>query len=434
MMRRLLLACVALGLAAVAWLAFDNYGDGVDVSTPSTTLASPEQVNQGAYLARAGNCMSCHTAPGQAPYAGGRAIETPFGTVYSSNLTPDDATGLGRWNAQHFWRALHHGRSFDGHLLAPAFPYNHTSLVTRADADALWAYFKSLAPVTQAQPAAELRWPYGTQAAFAVWRSVYFKPANWKEQPQHSPQWNRGAYLVEGLGHCAACHGPRDDLGGGGALDDLQGGLIPVVNWYAPSLLSDSETRLAQTPVQDTVQLLQTGHAPHAWVTGPMREVVQNSTQYLSAADVTAMATYLQTRARDAQHASKLNASNPEPAPKPRAPSQRSSQRGAVLYDDHCAACHGKQGQGVAQAYPPLAGNAAVQMTQTTNLVQAVMYGGFSATTSAQPQPFGMPPFLLKLSDRDMADVLTHIRTQWGNAAGALTEFDVARVREMQTR
>ena len=165
-----------------------------------------------------------------------------------------------------------------------------------------------------------------------------------------------------------------------------------------------------------------------------MREVVQNSTQYLSAADVTAMATYLQTRARDAQHASKLNASNAEPAPKPRAPSQRSSQRGAVLYDDHCAVCHGKQGQGVAQAYPPLAGNAAVQMTQTTNLVQAVMYGGFSVTTSAQPQPFGMPPFLLKLSDRDMADVLTHIRTQWGNAAGALTEFDVARVREMQTR
>ena len=432
MMQRLLGLVLALCLATTAWVMFDNYADGVDVSpgaiTSDRVVPSAQQVAQGAYLARAGNCMSCHTVPGQTPFAGGRAMETPFGKVYASNLTPDDATGLGRWNAQHFWRALHHGRSYDGRLLAPAFPYNHTSLVTRADADALWAYFKSLAPVTQATPAAQLRWPFGTQAAFAVWRSLYFKPASFTQQPQHSAEWNRGAYLVEGLGHCAACHGPRDDLGGGGALDDLSGGLIPVVNWYAPSLLSARETRLAEVPLSDTVRLLQTGHAPHAWVNGPMREVVQNSTQYLSVADLTAMATYLQTRARAHLLADDV------PYPSPRAPTQRASQRGAVLYDDHCAVCHGKQGEGVAQAYPALAGNWAVQMPHTTNLVQTVMYGGFSVTTSAQPQPFGMPPFVLTLSERDMADVLTHIRTQWGNTAGAVTEFDVARVREMQTR
>ncbi len=432
MMQRLLSLVLALFLATTAWVVLDNYADGVEVSpsaSPSSGVThSAQQVAQGAYLARAGNCMSCHTVPGQVPFAGGRAIETPFGKVYASNLTPDDATGLGRWNAQYFWRALHHGRSYDGRLLAPAFPYNHTSLVTRADADALFAYFKSLAPVAQAIPAAELRWPFGTQAAFAVWRSLYFKPAHFTEQKQHSAEWNRGAYLVEGLGHCAACHGPRDDLGGSAALDDVSGGLIPVVNWYAPSLLSAQETNLAQVPVQDTVRLLQTGHAPHAWVNGPMREVVQNSTQYLSVDDLTAMATYLQTRARAHLLADDV------PYPSPRAPTQRASQRGAVLYDDHCAVCHGKQGEGVAQAYPALAGNWAVQMPHTTNLVQTVMYGGFSVTTSAQPQPFGMPPFVLTLSERDMADVLTHIRTQWGNTAGAVTEFDVARVREMQTR
>ncbi len=432
MMQRALGLVLALCLATAAWVVFDNYADGVDVSpaasSPASVPHSAQQVAQGAYLARAGNCMSCHTVPGQVPFSGGRAIETPFGKVYASNLTPDDATGLGRWNAQHFWRALHHGRSYDGRLLAPAFPYNHTSLVTRDDADALWAYFKTLAPVTQAKPADELRWPFGTQAAFAVWRSLYFKPASFTPQPQHSAEWNRGAYLVEGLGHCAACHGPRDDLGGSGAVDDLRGGLIPVVNWYAPSLLSAQESRLAEVSVQDTVRLLQTGQAPHAWVNGPMREVVQNSTQYLSVADLTAMATYLQARARAHLPADDV------PHPSPRAPSLRASQRGAVLYDDHCAVCHGKQGEGVAQAYPALAGNWAVQMAHATNLVQTVMYGGFSVTTSAQPQPFGMPPFVLTLSDRDMADVLTHIRTQWGNAAGAVTEFDVARVREMQTR
>lgn len=429
MIRRIFTVVVALCLALAAGIVWDNYGDGVAVGDAVAYDASAQQQAHGAYLARAGNCVSCHTVPGQTPYAGGRAIETPFGKVYASNLTPDDATGLGQWNAQHFWRALHHGRSRDGHLLTPAFPYNHTTLVTRADADALFAYFKSLPPVSQATPASELRWPFGTQAALAIWRSLYFQPATFQARAQHSAEWNRGAYLVEGLGHCAACHSPRDALGGSGAIDDLSGGLIPVVHWYAPSLLSATETRLADTPLQDTVQLLQTGQSEHAWVNGPMREVVQNSTQYLSAADATAMATYLQARARSV-------ATNAEPTVlmAPRRPTQRSSQRGAQLYDDHCAVCHGKQGEGVAQAYPALAGHVAVQMGNTTNLVQTVMYGGFSVTTPAHPRPFGMPPFLLTLSDRDMADVLTHIRTQWGNAAGALTEFDVARVREMLAR
>lgn len=437
-----LAACVTLA----AWVLWDNFADGVDTrdeavaagSAPAESdQAASDRVAQGAYLARAGNCVSCHTAAGQAPYAGGRALETPFGKVYASNLTPDVATGLGAWNAQHFWRALHHGRSKDGRLLAPAFPYNHTSLVTRPDADALFAYFQSLAPVANVVPAHTLRWPLGTQAALAVWRSLYFKPASFTADAQQSPAWNRGAYLVQGLGHCAACHSPRDTLGASGDLDDLSGGLMPGTNWYAPSLLSAQETQLATTPLTDIVRLLQTGSAPNAWVNGPMAEVVQNGTQHLTQADLQAMATYLQARAQAA-----LREPHEEEPPQPvRKTSLRSAQNGAAIYKDQCAQCHGDQGQGQSvvladgtrgMAYPPLAGNRAVVMPQVSNLVQNLTYGGFSPVTHAQPQPFGMPPFVLTLSDRDMADVLTHIRQQWGNAGSPVTEFDVGRVRVLQ--
>ena len=429
MKRGLLALCVAL-LALVAWVVFDNFADGVDTQASAVSgPATAELVAQGAYLARAGNCVSCHTAPGEVPYAGGRALTTPFGTVYASNLTADAATGLGRWNAQHFWRALHHGRSKDGRLLAPVFPYNHTSLITRADSDALFAFFQSLAPVARATPAHELRWPFGTQAAFAVWRSVYFKPATFHADVQQSPEWNRGAYLIQGLGHCAACHSARDALGASGALDDLSGGVMPGVNWYAPSLLSVPETDLAHTPTAEIVRLLKTGQSSHAWVSGPMGEVVQNSTQYLRDDDLRAMATYLQSRAQQALR----DPREPDPAAPWRKPSARSVANGAAVYKDHCAQCHGEQGQGKAEVYPALAGNRAVHMPNITNLVQTLTYGGFSPVTHVQPQPYGMPPFVLTLSDRDMADVLTHIRQQWGNQAPTVTEFDVSRVRVLQT-
>lgn len=435
-MKRVLLSLCVLLLALAAWVLVDNYGDGVDTTSALTTPASPELVAQGAYLARAGNCVSCHTAPGDAPYAGGRALPTPFGTVYASNLTSDAATGLGTWNAQHFWRALHHGRSKDGRLLAPVFPYNHTSVITRADSDALFAFFQSLAPVARATPAHELRWPFGTQAAFAVWRSLYFKPATFEANVHQSAEWNRGAYLVQGLGHCAACHSARDALGASGALDDLSGGTLPGVNWYAPSLLHAQETDLAHMPQAEVVRLLKTGRSAHAWVSGPMGEVVQNSTQYLHDDDVRAIAIYLQSRAQQAlTEGAEPGASAPSPkAPAPsRQATARSVANGATVYKDHCAQCHGEQGLGQADAYPALAGNRAVQMPNITNLVQTLTYGGFSPATQAQPQPYGMPPFVLTLSDRDMADVLTHIRQQWGNHAPTVTEFDVTRVRVLQT-
>lgn len=425
--RRTLTWLLGMALCASAWIVFDNFHDGVDVSTPApTTPASAQTLEKGRYLLQAGNCIACHTARGGPPLAGGRAIETPFGSVYSSNLTPDPSTGLGAWNAQHFWRALHHGRSRDGHLLVPAFPYNHTTLITRDDADAMFAWLQSQPAVQQAPPAHTLQWPVGTQAALAVWRSLYFKPGTYVPQTGQNAEWNRGAYLVQGLGHCAACHSARNALGASGAVDDLSGGLMPVINWTAPSLTDNAQTGLAQASLTEIQTLLQTGTSGHHHTSGPMSEVVQYSTQHLTPPDLQAMAVYLKARTTPKEAAS------PPPSPSNRRILPDTLTRGARIYDNHCAQCHGEHGQGVSGAYPALAGHRAVLQADTTNLVQTVLYGGYPPATPGNPRPFGMPPYILTLDDKDIAAVLTHLRTQWGNHATEVTPLEVNRIRASQ--
>ena len=404
----------------------------------ATNAASPAQpipaqstlVSQGAYLARAGNCMGCHTVRGGTPYAGGRGIATPFGTVYSSNLTSDRSSGLGTWSANDFWQALHHGRSKDGRLLNPAFPYTSYTQVTRADADALFAYLQTLPPSTQANRAHELRWPLGTQAALGVWRALYFKPQTFAAEASQSVSWNRGAYLVNGLGHCAACHTPRNALGASIEKRSLTGGLMPRQDWYAPSLRDSQEASVTTWPVPDIVALLQTGTSIHGSSSGPMAEVVQDSTQYLSVSDLSAMAVYLKSIGGPAQAAV---VKTPSAAPASTATAVVPSP-GAKLYETHCANCHGAQGSGVRGAYPALAHSRTVTMANTTNLIQTVLYGGFAPATAGNPRPFGMPPYVLQLNDKDTAAVLTHIRQSWGNQAPEVTELEVNRARDRQAR
>ncbi|MEO6856702.1 MAG: cytochrome c [Rhodoferax sp.] len=411
------LCAFAVGLAALVWQL--NTRDEPDLAIAASALnTTPELLARGAYLARAGNCAACHTTRGGTPYAGGRGIDTPFGMVYSSNLTPDVRTGIGSWSAAEFWRALHNGRAKDGRLLYPAFPYPSYTTVTRADSDALYAYLHSL-PAT-AQPATKhaLRWPFNQQAALAVWRALYFTPASFQPEAVQSAEWNRGAYLVRGLGHCGACHTARNALGATNDRLDLAGGLIPVQNWYAPSLTATQEAGVHDWPLEDAVRLLQTGVAPQGTVLGPMAEVVQQSTQYLTRQDLTAMATYLKALPRTAVEPVRDVPSTP-----------RNVERGTKLYDQHCAQCHGAQGQGVAGAYPALAGNRAVTMASTANLVHAVRNGGFAPATAGNPRPFGMPPFVLVLDDADIAAVLSHIRASWGNQAAGVTELEVSRLR-----
>ena len=414
-------------------VVWDNWGDLLGPQNDNTALTTPATealIEQGRYVTLAGNCMACHTSRGGTPFVGGRRIDTPFGGVYSSNLTPDPETGLGRWTAQDFWQAMHRGRSKDGRLLAPAFPYNHTSVVTRQDSDAIFAWLRTLPPVAQAQPTHTLTWPVGTQPALAVWRSLFFEPRPFRADTTQTAEWNRGAYLVQGLGHCAACHSPRNALGASGAVNDLSGGLMPVANWYAPDLTRDTESGLASTPLPEIVRLLRTGASSTAQTSGPMGEVVQHSLQHLSEADLIAMTVYLQSRAQ----------STPQPqttkAPAARISLQVATQ-GAKVYERQCLQCHGEQGEGVQTAsgevaYPALAGNRAVLLNDPTNLVQLVLYGGYGPATAGHPRPFGMPPAVLELDDRDIAAVLTHLRTRWGNQASEVTPLQVNRIRAAQ--
>ncbi|MBC5782072.1 c-type cytochrome [Ramlibacter sp. USB13] len=411
-----LLAAAALG--ALVW-SMNFGGERIRDGAPRTPPAR-EQVARGAYLARAGNCMLCHTERGGAAYAGGRPLETPFGTVYASNITPDAETGIGTWSAAHFRRALHEGRSRDGRLLYPVFPYTHMTRVTEPDADALFDYLRSLPAVSRPNRQHRLRWPYSTQAALAVWRTLYFRPEQQEENPSRPAEWNRGAYLVQGLGHCGACHAARDAFGGQRDSMDLSGGLIPMQNWYAPSLASPTEAGVADWSIDAIVQLLATGASPRGTVLGPMAEVVLHSTQYLEPADLRAMAVFLKGLPQ--------TPTDTDPREVPRAAASV-LERGGKLYERHCAACHGDQGQGVPGAYPPLAGNRAVMLANTSNLVQVILHGGFPPATRGQPRPFGMPPFATVMSDADVAAVITYVRSSWNNRAAPVSELSVSQQR-----
>ncbi|SET28315.1 cytochrome c [Variovorax sp. OV084] len=418
-----LLALIVLGAAAAGGIVAMNLrGEDPLPVQAEAFAATPQLVERGRYLALAGNCAGCHTTRGGQPYAGGLPIETPFGTIYSSNLTPDDKAGIGGWSSAHFWRAMHNGRSKDGRLLYPAFPYPNFTQVTREDSDAIYAYLRSVPPAAEPNKAHRLRFPYDTQAALAVWRVLSFKPEPFVANAGKPAEWNRGAYLVNGLGHCIACHGSRNSLGATETKLGLSGGLIAVENWYAPSLNDPHEAGVADWPAADVVALLKSGVAPRGSVMGPMADVVFRSTQYLSEADLTAMASYL----KDLPDAPKPEAD----AVIAKAPIRRDAgtmTRGAKIYDQRCAYCHGDQGQGAAGAYPPLAGNRAVNMARPTNLIQVIAHGGFLPSTPGNPRPYGMPPFGQTLDATEVAAVLTYVRGSWGNDSAPVTQLDTMR-------
>ena len=388
---------------------------------------TPAQIARGDYLARAGNCIACHTTRGGSPYAGGRAIPTPFGTIYSTNITPDAKTGIGTWTPAHFWRAMHNGRSKDGRLLYPAFPYTEYTMISREDSDAIFAYLRSVPAVEQPRRAHELRFPYDNQAALAVWRALFFEPGAFEPETAQSAEWNRGAYLVRGLGHCIACHSTRNVFGATSDLE-LSGGLIPAMGWYAPSLISGDEAGVADWDTKDIVALLKHGVSARGSATGPMAEVVYRSTQHLSESDLAAMAAYLKA----------LPQAPPRTAEKPwwawRAKARPTlagdvRAQGAKLYEQHCAECHGDKGEGEVGAFPALAGNRAVTMHVPANVIRAVLSGGYLPTTAGNPRPYGMPPYSHVLSDADIAAVVSYIRDAWGNAGEPVSAFQVQQYR-----
>ncbi|MEK8051271.1 cytochrome c [Ideonella sp. DXS22W] len=408
-----LLAVAGLA-AAVAWL------DRLPETVPATAgVADAATLARGAQLARLANCAGCHTAPGGAAYAGARALATPFGTVYAGNLTPDADTGLGRWSADDFWRALHHGRGRDGRRLVPAFPYTSFTHIGRADSDALFAWLRTLPPVAAARPDHALRWPFGSQPALAAWRALYFRPAADQPAPPPGPSADRGAWLVRGPGHCAECHAPRDVLGGRIDPAALRGGLMPMGDWEAPSLACLSGRGQAE-PARGAalVALLRDGQSGPDAVAGPMAEVVRGSTQHWPEDELRAVAAHLATLPCPA--AATTHTARPAPLDDAR------RTLGQQLYTRHCADCHGTQGEGVAGVYPALAGNRSVNLPTATNLVQALRHGGFAPATAAHPRPHGMPPQFL--SDDEMAAVASWVRQAWGNAAEPVGWLAVSRM------
>ena len=388
----------------------------------ASTKPSQDTITRGLYLASAGDCYACHTVRGGKPYAGGLEMATPFGRLYTPNITPDKETGIGNWSADEFWRSLHEGRSRDGSLLYPAMPFTNYTKVTREDSDAMYAYFMSIEAVKLKSRPHEMSFPFNQRELLAGWRTLYFKEGEYKDDPKQNKEWNRGAYLVEGLGHCNACHASRNLLGAV-SNDDISGGLIPVQNWYAPSLTSSRETGLGDWEVKEIVDLLRTGVSARGAVFGPMAAVVKHSLQELSLGDLTAMATYLKAQSEKVQSAPLLHTGVPE------AMTEAMMKSGAKVYLDHCDKCHGKKGEGVPRIYPPLANNESISMRNPVNAIRIVLNGGFPPSTEGNPRPYGMPPFYQDLNDEQIAAVVTYIRQSWGNNAAPTWSVEVAKSR-----
>jgi mono/diheme cytochrome c family protein len=384
---------------------------------------SMSQVERGRYLAQAGDCIACHTIPGAKIFSGNRPMPTPFGTLYSPNITPDRETGIGKWSANDFYNMMHTGRSPAGYLLYPAMPFASYTKVTRADSDAIFAYLRSVPAVRLQSRPHDLRFPYNNRALLIGWRTLYFKEGEYQPDRAKSDEWNRGAYLVQGLGHCAMCHTPINALGGSSAEQAFQGGLIPMQNWYAPSLTSNREAGLGNWEIRDIMDLLQAGVSHRATVYGPMAEVTYNSLQFMNDDDIRAMAVYLKSLPAD-QPASGDVANSPL-----RADVNQAATEGRRIYGARCASCHGAEGRGKPPHYPPLAANQSISMTSSVNAIRMVLNGGYPPGTRRNPMPYGMPPFAQVLNDDEVAAVVTYIRTAWGNRGAPVAVRDVNRLR-----
>jgi mono/diheme cytochrome c family protein len=391
-----------LGALAVALLASAPQAMAQDKP------ADPALLARGEYLARAGDCIACHTAREGKTFAGGLPMKTPFGTIYTSNITPDPQTGIGMWTSDQFYQLMHNGRFPDGGLVYPAMPFASYTKVTREDSDAIYAYLRSIAPVKQLNRPHDLTFPFNNRSLIIGWRTLFFKEGDFKPDPAKSPEWNRGAYLVEGLGHCSMCHTAINALGGSSQSQAFEGGLIPMQNWYAPSLTANKEAGLGDWTLEEITDYLRKGVSTRGAVYGPMAEVVYNSTQYLNDDDIRAMAVYLKGLAQ--------GTSPEKPAtPLPSAESSLLVSLGKPIYDRECASCHGAAGLGMPPHYPPLAGNQSIQMVSAVNAIRMVLNGGYPPGTAGNPMPYGMPPFAHRLSDDEVAAVVTFIRTSWGN-------------------
>ena len=383
--------------------------------------SSHASIERGRYLVDAGDCAACHTDERGQPFAGGRPIPTPFGTIYSTNITPDPETGIGHWTSDDFYRAMHEGLAPGDRHLYPAFPYPWYTKMTRADVDDIRAYLSTLAPVKQANKPSELPWPFSMREVMAGWNALYFKQGTFKPNPQKSAEWNLGAYLVEGAGHCGSCHSPKNFAGAPKRDKAFQGGYGE--HWYATSLGGDLRDGLGQWSIDDIVKYLKTGANARAAAFGPMAEVVHDSTQHLDNDDLHAIAVYLKDLPPHETGNSSASANNGNTVDHDR------FARGRGLYIDDCAGCHMDNGEGIPGVFPPLKGNSVVQAQDPETVVHIVLSGEKTAVTKANPTGLAMPAFDWKLDDQAIADLVTYLRNDWGNHGAPVDRNKVADTR-----
>jgi len=384
--------------------------------------AAPSPTDRGEYMARASNCISCHSIPHAAPFSGGLKMATPLGAIYATNITPDPETGIGSYSLEDFDRAVRLGVAKDGHHLYPAMPYPSYAKMTPEDIEALYLFFmRSVRPVRAPNRPSEMSFPLNWRWPLAIWNSAFANTARYKTDPRHDDRWNRGAYLVQGPGHCGACHTPRgwlfmeQDYGDGNGKF-LMGARLD--NWSASNLRSDVNTGLGRWSRADVMAFLKSGHNSFGTAFGTMTEVINNSTQYLSDADIDSMAIYLLslTPAREGNTKSLLNG--------------RLDNAGAAIYRQHCKACHLPNGKGVKTYLSPLAGNPAVVDPAPESVINVVINGSMAVVIDGLPDTYRMPKYRLLLTDQQVADVVSYIRATWGNSAPGVSPKDVVKVRE----
>ncbi len=379
-------------------------------STPNAA-----QLRRGQYLVAAGDCMSCHLRASGEPLAGGLGLKTPFGVIYSANITSDKETGIGDWTGDQFYRAMHDGIDDEGVNLYPAFPYPWFRLASREDTDAILAFLKSTPAVKYTPPKNHLPFPLNIRTTVKGWNLLYLNSRDLQSDPKQSAEWNRGAYLVNGLGHCGGCHTPKNGLGADKTHVALQGGSLD--KWFAPDLTTNSRTGLGNWSVDEIAEYLQNGRNARADAGGPMGDVVTYSTSLMSDVDRHAIAVYLKS-----QSASPSLASS--------APNSDAMRRGAAIYSDACSSCHLEDGVGQPGIFPPLGPNAGLQQSDPIGLEHLILAGARIGTSPTRPSPFAMPSFAWKLSDQEVADVSTYIRNSWGNQAAAVSAADVRAARK----
>ncbi|NWJ23543.1 cytochrome c [Rhizobium sp. RM] len=408
----------AAGAGFWAWTSLETSASGVaddSVRLADFKSTDAEAIKRGEYVMRLADCSACHTRE-SGRFAGGYNMKTPFGTLVSSNITPEPETGIGNMTERDFFNSVRQGIGQHG-LLYPAMPYTAYRKLSDQDVHDLWAYMSTVKPVkNDIDENAGMPFPFNIRLAMAGWDMLFFDNSGFEQDVVKDEAWNRGKYIVDGPGHCAACHTPRNPLGGEMSSAYLQGGNIGA--WYAPDLTSNPHVGLGSSTVEDIANYLRTGADGIAVAAGPMAEAVEHSTQYFTEADARAVGTYL-----------KSLPPSPTEAARPMPTDTTAMQTAALAYEVNCSACHGLQGEGIEGMVPAFKDNHGLLSADATSLIHAMLQGARAPHTHDRQTAAGMPAFDWKMDDVQIATLLNYVRNSWGNAASPVQEEDVGRLR-----